>query len=97
MKERRQRGQNLDLIDCLQISDKGRIIARNEEIRRMTKMESRRQAEKVVRTLENLRNSLAHSQDIVSCDWETIVDLCKDMERVISGTEEVQQALQGNG
>ena len=43
--------------------------------------------------LESLRNNLAHSQDIISCDWETIVWLCKDMERVISGTEAVQQAL----
>ena len=43
--------------------------------------------------LESLRNNLAHSQDIISCDWETIVELCKDMERVIHGTEEVQSAL----
>ncbi len=47
--------------------------------------------------LENLRNNLAHSQDIISCDWETIVGLCKDMERVVSGTEEVQQALRQDG
>jgi hypothetical protein len=47
--------------------------------------------------LESLRNNLAHSQDIISCDWETIVRLCRDMERVIHGTEEVQQALSENG
>jgi hypothetical protein len=93
LEERKRRSQNLELIDCLQISDKGQIIAKNEEIRRLTRMQSRRQTEQVVKMLESLRNNLAHSQDIVSCDWETIVELCKDMERVISGTEEVQQAL----
>jgi hypothetical protein len=93
LEERRRRNQNLELLDCLQISDKGQIIARNEDIRRMTRMQSRRQAEQTIKMLESLRNNLAHSQDIISCDWETIVVLCKDMERVISGTDEVQQAL----
>ena len=93
LEERKRRNQNLELIDCLQISDKGQIIARNEEIRRLTRMQSRRQTEQTIKMLESLRNNLAHSQDIISCDWETIVELCKDMERVISGTEEVQQAL----
>ncbi|MFZ1934884.1 MAG: hypothetical protein WCB27_02385 [Thermoguttaceae bacterium] len=93
MEERRRRNQDIELIDCLQISDKGQIIARNEDIRRMTRMQSRRQAEQTIKMLESLRNNLAHSQDIISCDWETIVVLCRDMERVISGTEEVQQAL----
>jgi hypothetical protein len=98
LEERRRRNQNLELIDCLQISDKGQIIARNEGIRRMTRMQSRRQTEQTIRMLESLRNNLAHSQDIISCDWETIVELCKDMERVVHGTEEVRQALgESNG
>ena len=59
----------------------------------MTRMQSRRQTEQTIKMLESLRNNLAHSQDIVSCDWEIIVGLCKDMERVISGTEEVRQVL----
>jgi hypothetical protein len=95
LEERRRRNQSLELIDCLQISDKGQIIARNEEIRRLTRMQSRRQTEELIKMLESLRNNLAHSQDIIACDWETIVSLCKDMERVIGGTEEVQQALAG--
>jgi CBS domain-containing protein len=93
LEERRRRSQDLELIDCLQISDKGQIIARHEEIRRLTRMQSRRQTEQAIKMLESLRNNLAHAQDIVSCDWETIVELCRDMERVIGGTEEVQQAL----
>jgi hypothetical protein len=91
--ERKRRNQNLELIDCLQISDKGQIIARNEEIRCLTRLQSRRQAEQAIKMLESLRNNLAHSQDIISCDWETIVWLCKDMERVIRGTDEVQRVL----
>ena len=95
LEERKRRNQSVELLDCLQISDKGQIIARNEELRRVTRMQSRRQTEQAIRMLESLRNNLAHSQDIISCDWETIVWLCKEMERVISGTEEAQQALTG--
>jgi hypothetical protein len=94
LEERKRRDQNLELIDCLQISDKGQIIARNEEIRILMRMPSRRQAEQAIKMLESLRNNLAHSQDIISCDWEIIVWLCKDVERVISGTDEVQRVLE---
>ncbi len=97
LEERKRRNHNLDLIDCLQISDKGQILARNEELRGLTQMQSRRQTEQTIQKLESLRNNLAHSQDIISCDWETIVVLCRDMERVIHGTEEVQQVLGSDG
>jgi hypothetical protein len=82
LEERRRRNQSLELIDCLQISDKGQIIARNEEIRSLTRFTSRRQVEEAIKALESLRNNLAHSQDILSCDWETIVWLCQDVDGV---------------
>ena len=75
LEERRRRNQSLELIHCLQFSDKGQIIARNEEIRTLTRFTSRRQVEEAIKALESLRNNLAHSQDILSCDWETIVML----------------------
>ncbi len=75
--ERRRRNQTLELFDCLQFADKGQIIARNEEIRKCTIFSSRRQAEEAVKKLEQLRNNLAHAQDILMSDWETILQLCE--------------------
>jgi hypothetical protein len=75
--ERARRNQALQLLDCLQFADKGQIIARNETIRKSTIFSSRRQAEETVKRLEQLRNNLAHAQDILSGDWETIVQLCE--------------------
>jgi hypothetical protein len=75
--ERSRRDQTLRLVDCLQFSDKGQIIARNEEIRKLTVFPSRRQAEEAIKRLEQLRNNLAHAQDILTSDWGTIVELCE--------------------
>ncbi len=74
--ERSRRNQSLQLLDCLQFSDKGQVIARNEAIRKRTVFPSRRQAEEAIKKLEQLRNNLAHSQDIITSDWDTIIRLC---------------------
>jgi hypothetical protein len=83
MAERNRRHRPVSLLDCLQLSDKGQIVSRNEEIRRRTIFASRRQAEDGIRMLEGLRNNLAHAQDIVSSDWEAIVQLSGHLDRAL--------------
>jgi len=77
LEERSRRNQKLRLLDCLQLSDKGQIISRNEEVRKLTIFASRRQAEEAVKRLEQLRNNLAHAQDILTSDWSTIIQICE--------------------
>jgi hypothetical protein len=79
--ERRRRNQTLRLLDCLQFSDKGQIVARNEDIRKLTIFPSRRQAEEATKRVEDLRNNLAHAQQVLSCDWGTIIQLCELVAR----------------
>jgi len=79
--ERSRRNQRLQLLDCLQFSDKGQIVARNEDIRKHTIFQSRRQAEDAIKKLEQLRNNLAHAQDILISDWDTIIQLCQFIEQ----------------
>jgi hypothetical protein len=74
--ERRRRNQALELLDCLQFSDKGQVVARHEEIRKRTVFASRRQTDETIKRLEQLRNNLAHAQDIIVSDWQTIAQLC---------------------
>jgi hypothetical protein len=75
LEERSRRNQALRLFDCLQFADKGRIVASNESIRKHTVFPSRRQAEEAIKKVEQLRNNLAHAQDILATDWDTIVGL----------------------
>lgn len=85
LSERRRRSQDLDLIDCLQLSDKFQIIAKSKPLREGSRFESRRQLESAAKMLEKLRNNLAHSQDIISSDWETIVGLSQRLDKLIDG------------
>jgi hypothetical protein len=79
------------LLDCLQFSDKGQIIARNEEIRGLTQFQSRRQVEQIVKQLERLRNNLAHAQDIIATDWDTIVLLAENLDDILLGPAGLRQ------
>ena len=88
MAERRRRHRAVGLLDCLQLSDKGQIVARNETIRSRTIFASRRQAEDGIRLLEGLRNNLAHAQDVVSADWEAIVQLSGHVDRALGAGPE---------
>ena len=83
--ERTRRNQQIDMLDCLQFGDKGQIIARCEAIRALTRFESRRQIEQAFKGLERLRNNLAHAQDIITGDWEIIVRLSENLDRVVEG------------
>jgi hypothetical protein len=81
--ERTRRNEHLDLADCLQFGDKGLILFKDEAIRQEMGFESRTRAKEVVRDLQKLRNNLAHSQDIVAGNLETIVSLAQSMDRVL--------------
>jgi len=85
--ERRRRNQDLEILDCLQFSDKAQIFARSKELRAKTQYTSRKQLEKVAKVLQRLRNNLAHSQDIITTDWETIVDLSTNMRQILNPPE----------
>ena len=85
--ERRRRGQETRLLDCLQFSDKAQIVVRDEALRGRAGFASRKRGEAVIKDLEALRNSLAHAQDIVAFDWDVIVQLSENLDRVIQMTQ----------
>lgn len=84
--ERARRQQDLSLLDCLQLADKAQIVARHPPLRSLTRFTSRRQLEQAAKMLEKLRNNLAHAQDIISTDWETIVGLSTQLDAVLTAS-----------
>ncbi len=93
--ERIRRKQDLDLLDCLQMSDKVQIIARNEQLRNLTRYQSRKKLEEEAKMLEKLRNNLAHSQDIIINDWRTIVILSERLDSILEGPPGFREAETG--
>lgn len=81
---RRSRGQNPELLDCLQFADKGRLVARSEALRNQTRFQSRAEVERFVQALQDLRNNLAHAQDI-SSDWDVIHELAANVHQIVCG------------
>ncbi len=80
--ERQRRSQYCDLIDCLQLSDKGQILIESEYAMRRLGFETKSVAKRAVKELESLRNHLAHAQDIVTHDWAQIARLSRRMEEI---------------
>lgn len=87
--ERRQRIPSIRLIDCLQLADKGTIVSRDSAIRQFTIFSSRNQAQDTIKTIERLRNNLAHAQDIIVSDWDTVVGLSEFAIRQFSTSSNV--------
>jgi hypothetical protein len=46
--------------------------------------------EDIGKQLEKLRNNLAHAQDIISNDWDTIVALAEQVDSVLDGPRAMQ-------
>jgi len=67
----------MSTVDALQFGDVGWLALRYDGWCQYFGVESRKQAKKLVKQLESLRNSLAHGQDIVTHDWETIVAVAR--------------------
>ena len=47
--------------------------------------QSKAESQRLARDLEDLRNSLAHAQDIVTYDWVQIARLAKRLEELAAG------------
>ncbi len=93
--ERSRRGQNVDLIDCLQYGDKGWIISHDEEMLKVLGQNSRNEARKTIKEMETLRNNLAHTQEIIPTGWKRIVAACsrmdKSLENFVNGMNIIAQ------
>ena len=82
-RSRAELGRPVPLLDCLQLSDKIRILlAADDRPRPLFRGRSKAESQRLARDLEDLRNSLAHAQDIVTHDWSQIARLARRLDEV---------------
>jgi len=85
--DRQRRNEAIDMADSLQFADKRDIVLKTNELRRLIGFESKKSGERILRALENLRNKLAHAQDIITGNWPEIVDLAESAEEIVRKCE----------
>ena len=84
--DRRRRNEAIDLADCLQFCDKCDIVLKSDELCRLLGFDSTATYEQL-KSLEDLRNELAHSQDIITGNRPRIVDLVRQAEDILRKCE----------
>jgi hypothetical protein len=82
LQERKRRNQGANMLDCLQLSDKGQILLRDKHMVQEMEFASRKEGLHMFKQLETLRNHLAHSQSIISIGWDVIVEIALRTERL---------------
>ena len=77
--EKARINQHSELIDCLQLADKGLLLINDAELLSRLGFNSKNAAKKVVKQFQSLRNNLAHAQDISTYDWAQIARMSMRM------------------
>ena len=98
--ERRRRGQECELFDCLQTSDKIQILLKDARFREALGIPSSRRADALSKAIESLRNNLAHGQDFVVHDWDIVTRITGDLDSLLEarGVSRILNSLeQGAG
>lgn len=88
--DRKRRNQAIDLADCLQFCDKKVIVKGSDEIRKALENVSKSSIEKLLKQAEDLRNNLAHAQDIITGFWPGIAILAQEMETLLERAERIE-------
>lgn len=82
--ERERRGHAVGLLDCLQLSDRLQLALEIPAVReRFAPGESRKASLRAIKELEELRNHLAHSQEIVPSGWARIATFTRRLDRLL--------------
>jgi hypothetical protein len=81
--ERLRRGRICELSDCLQFADKATILLKTPGRPAQLGFASKRKADDAFAEFQSLRNSLAHTQEIISSDWQAVVRLAGSLGQLL--------------
>ena len=97
--ERAARNEATHILACLQFCDKRDILVSSEEWRRSCGLESESTAETWLKDIEELRNTLAHSQPSIAgrAGWNPVIKLVQSIESMLERSDELleQRAAEG--
>jgi predicted transcriptional regulator len=86
LQERQDAGMEIDLVDCLQLCDKGEIIRKTDDLRKQIGFMSKGKCEAFFEHLEKIRNALAHGlafEAIPNLAWQQVFDTFQKAQEVL--------------
>lgn len=85
------RNEATDLLDYLQFCDKRDLILRESELVEKLQLESKRAGKRLLTSAEQLRNRLAHGQNLVGgSSWPELIDLAEAVEALLMCCEAIE-------
>lgn len=88
---RKSKNEAIQLSDCLQICDKRDIVLNEDSLRNLLGIENKTKGKVFFKKLEELRNNLAHSQNIHTEDsWNDMFSLIEQTENLLEECEKVK-------
>ena len=88
---RKSKNEAIQLSDCLQICDKRDIILNEDKLRERLGIENKTKGKQFFKKLEELRNNLAHSQDIqTENSWNEMFSLIEQTESILEECEKIK-------
>lgn len=83
--QRREKGQDIDLADCLQWSDKATICAKTPHVMTAWEFSSKGTCVRLFKNAQDLRDQLAHAQHPApDGDWCRVVQWLREADRLIT-------------
>lgn len=88
--KRRARNEEITLLDCLQFCDKRDLLLAQNDVRVKLGLESKKQAESLLKKVEDLRDRLAHSQlELVQgSSWKVLLELIEKIEALVERSDD---------
>jgi hypothetical protein len=88
--KRRERNEEITLLDCLQFCDKRELILASGDLRASLGLGSKGKAEDLLEKAEELRNRLAHSQqDLVQgSSWQALIEVIEKIEALVHRSDD---------
>lgn len=90
-RESQERNEATDLLDYLQFCDKRELVLHHPELLQQLELKSKRAGERFLKAAEQLRNRLAHAQNLASgSSWKDLISLAAQMEKLLIRCEEIE-------
>jgi hypothetical protein len=91
--QRQLRNEAIDLADCLQFCDKREILVKDVKVREALGFATKGSATATLKSVEALRDRLAHAQDLVAgSSWSELIDTVQELDELIACLTQVDGA-----